>query len=163
MGARLVSSGGNVADPAFVNVYASGVVAPNGIVEWLRNGTGGAVVGPASNSSTSTMIFGVSQGYAQGASDTQVRVIPFADGQLWEVDCANAATTAQLGIRHALSATRSYIHNTATDIGSNVAIATRVTGVFLALAMTGSTTGSGKLIGKFLPAQEPVAGPSGQI
>lgn len=160
MGVRFVSSGGDSVDVAFLSLPASGVIAPNGIVEWVRGGTGGAIVAPATNASTSTMIFGVAQSYAQGASDTFVKVVPFADGQLWEVDCANAASTAQLGLRHALSATRDYIHNTATDVGSNVAVATRATGVFLALAMVGSTSGSGKLIGKFLTTQEPVAAPS---
>lgn len=161
MGVRFIGSLGDSTDVAFLNLPASGVISVNGIVEWLRNGTGGAVIGPASSSSTTTMIFGASQSYATGASDTFAKVIPFADGQLWEVDCANAATTAQLGIRHALSASaRDFVHNTATDIGANAAVATRATGVFLALAMSGPTTGSGKLIGRFLVTHDPVTAPS---
>lgn len=156
MGVRFVSSGGIVGDPAFVNLPASGVINMSGLVDWDRNGTGGSVVSPSTSSSTTTMVFGVAMSYAQGASDTFAKVIPFADGQLWEVDCANAATTAQLGIRHALSATRNYIHNTATDVGAAAAKATRVTGVFLALAMTGSTSGSGKLIGQFVYQRDPI-------
>ena len=157
MGVRLVRGAGADVNPATVNLYASGVINFDNPVEWARNGTGGAVVVPATDATTSTMIFGVAKSYAQGASDTKVNVIPFLRGQLWEVDCANAATTAQLGIRHALSASRGYVHNTATDVGAAAAVATRVTGVFLALEMTGSTSGSGKLIGRFLADDGPVA------
>ena len=157
MGVRFVRGAGANVEPAFVHLYASGVVTVDNPVDWLRNGTGGGVVGPTESTSTSTMIFGVAKDYAQGASDTKVKVYPFVRSQLWEVDCANAATTAQLGIRHALSASRGYIHNTATDVGAAAAVATRMLGVFLALEMTGSTSGSGKLIGRFLVDDGPVA------
>ena len=156
MAFRLVGSNGEVSDAAFINMYASGVVAPGQPVDVIRNGTGGAIVGPSAAATTATAIFGVSLDYAQGASDTLVRVVPFSQSQLWEVDCANAAATSQLGLRHYLSATRGYIHNVEADIGSNVAKATRVTAVFHALAMTGLTTGSGKLIGRFIVDQTPV-------
>ena len=156
MAVRFVNSAGNVTDPAFVNLAASGVVKVNEPVDWLRNGTGGAIVAPSGSTSTSTMVFGACLDYRQGASDTFVKVIPFQPGQLWEIDCANAATTAQLGIRHAFSASRGYLHNTATDIGSDPTKAARSTAVFLALAMTGSTTGSGKLIGEFITEKTPV-------
>lgn len=160
MAFRFSSSNGITADAAAVSMYASGVVS-NGIpVDIVRNGTGGAIVAPSATATHSTAIFGVSLDYAQGASDTMVRVIPFNDAQLWEVDCANAASTAQLGLRHALSASRGYIHNTATDQGGVDAVATRMDGVFLALSMVGSTTGSGKLLGKFLVDQAPVAAAS---
>ena len=147
MSARLVNQGGGITDVVAVNMYASGVVTNGNPVDFLR--TTGLMVGPSASTSTTTMVFGVSQDYAQGASDTQVRVIPFADTQLWEVDCANAASTGQIGIRHALSATRGFIHNTSTD-------ATGTTGVFLAVAMTGLMTGSGKLLGKFISNIVPV-------
>lgn len=142
MAFRLVSSGGNVVDPAVVNLAASGVVKVGHAVDFVPGGgTGGAVVAPSTSSSTGTMVIGVSQAYAQGASDTNVGVVLFAEGQLWEVDCANAATTAQVGLRHALSGSdRGVIHNTATDVST-------ATGIFLALAMSSSTSGSGKLIG----------------
>ena len=156
MGFRLVRGAGADVNPAFVHLYASGVVAPDQAVDWIRNGTGGAVVGPSGAASTSTMVFGVAKDYAQGASDTLVKVIPFQPGQLWEVDCANAASTAQLGLRHPFSASRGYIHNLNADIGSDPAKATRATSVFLALAMTGSTSGSGKLIGEFITEKTPV-------
>jgi hypothetical protein len=147
MAFRLVSSQGEVSDASAVNLYASGVVKVGHPVDFLR--TSGSGVGPSSSSSTTTMIYGVSLDYVQGASDTQVRVIRFTRGQLWEVDCANAASTAQIGIRHALSASRDCIHNTATDVTGN-------TGVFLAVAMTGLTTGSGKLIGEIISNVVPV-------
>lgn len=138
-------------DPAVINLAASGVVKVNQAVDWLRLGTGGAIVGPSGSSSTSTMLFGVSLSYAQGASDTFANVITFEDGQLWQVDCANAATTAQVGIRHAISASdRAVIHNTGSDVVNQ-------TGVFLAYAMTGATTGSGKLLGTFVSTKNPIA------
>lgn len=149
MSFRLVSSGGAVTDPAVVNLAASGVVKNGHPVDFLRQGTGGSVVGPSANTSTTTMVFGIALGYAQGASDTNVNVIPFVSGQLWEADCANAATTAQVGIRHILSASRDCIHNTASDV-------TGATGVFMALAMVGSSSGSGKLIGRFVSQVAPV-------
>lgn len=150
MAFRLVSSGGSVGDPAFVNLPASGVVAPGLPVSLIPgNGTGGAFVeGGVGVNTTRTALFGVSLDYAQGASDTFVRVIPFTANQLWEVDCANAATTAQVGVRQHLSASRGYVHNQATEVDS-------INRVFLPIAMTGSTSGSGKLIGFFLTDRTP--------
>lgn len=142
MAFRLVSSGGDVSDPAAVNLYASGTINVNNPVDFSR--TSGQVVAPTTSSSTTTMVFGVARSYAQGASDTQVKVIPFVTEQLWEADCANAASTAQIGIRHALSASdRSCIHNTSTSPTNN-------TGFFLALNLSSSTSGSGKLIGRII-------------
>ena len=141
MAFRLVTSSGNVTDPAAINLAASGTIKVGELVDFVRGGTGGAIVTPTTSSSTTTMVIGVSMGYAQGASDTFVPVVLATEGQVWEADCANAATTAQVGLRHALSASdRGVIHNTATDVSTQ-------TGVFLALAMTSSTSGSGKLIG----------------
>lgn len=142
MAFKLVGSAGDVSDSAFMNLSASGVINPNTAVDFIR-GTGGNVVGPSGTASTTTMVFGVSLDYIQGASDTFVKTIPFLPEQLWEVDCANATTTAQVGLRHILSASRGYIHNTASDV-------VIPTGVFLALAASSLTTGSGKLIGRFV-------------
>lgn len=143
MSFRFVSSGGAVVDVAAVNLAASGVIKPGQPVDFVRSGTGGAVVAPTTSSSTTTMVFGLAQSYAQGASDTTADVTLFVRGQLVEADCANAATTAQVGLRHALSASdRGCIHNSASDVSGQ-------TGIFTAIAMTGATTGSGKLIGYF--------------
>ena len=141
MAFRLVSSGGNVVEPAFVNVPASGVITPGAPVEWTI--VSGGFVGPAGLDTTTSTLFGVALDYAQGASDVFVRVIPFNSDQLWEVDCANAASTAQVGIRQYLSASRGFVHNQVSNTNS-------INRVFLPLAMTGATTGSGKLIGKFV-------------
>lgn len=129
-------------DVAAVSMFCSGVVHPGEVVEFSR--TGGAGVYPASMDSTVTNIFGVCQDYAQGASGTQVKVIPFSAGQIWEADCIHAASTAQVGLRFGLSRTRSDlgIYNHATD-------STTATAVFRAVAMVGSTSGSGKLLGFF--------------
>ena len=140
MAIKLVSSSGSVVDPAAINMYASGTVWPNSVVEFSR--TGGVGVNIASANSTNTMIFGVCQSYAQGASDTQVNVIPFASGQLWQVDCVAVATTAQIGIKHVLNADALLVRNTGTAVETGK-------GVFVATAMTGSTSGSGTLIGYF--------------
>jgi len=144
MAFRLVSSGGDVVEPAFINVAASGVVAPGFPVARIKgSGTGGAVVeGGVGVDTTQTALFGVSLDYAQGASNTFVRVIPFTKNQLWEVDCANAVTTAQVNVAQHLSDSRGYIHNQATDVAT-------INRVFFPIAITGATTGSGKLIGYF--------------
>lgn len=141
MAFRLVSSAGTVGDSAFLNVAASGTISPNTAVDFIR-GSGGAIVGPSGTSSTTTMVFGVGLDYVQGVSDAFTKIIPFTPDQVWEADCANTATTAQVGLRHILSASRGFIHNTASDV-------TGATGVFLALAMS-NAGGSGKLIGKFV-------------
>jgi len=138
---RLVSGGGDVVNPAYVNVYASGTITPGAPVEWTI--TSGGTVGPAGVDTTTSVLFGVGLDYAQGASDVQVRVIPFQRHQLWNVDCANSASTAQIGIRQYLSASRGYIHNQATNTNS-------INRVFLPIAMDGGTSGSGRLIGFFL-------------
>ena len=146
MSFRIVGSSGGISDPVAINMPASGTINPGIAVDLLRTSSG---VGPSTNSSTGTMVFGVGLDYAQGTSDTFVRVVPFTADQLWEVDCANATVTAQVGIRHALSATRGFIHNTSSDVASN-------SGVFLALSASSLTTGSGKLIGKFVSNIVPV-------
>lgn len=142
MAFRLVSSHGDVGDVAAVSMFASGVVHPGEVVEFSR--TGGTGVSPAGMNSTVTNIFGVCQEYAQGASDVQVKVIPFSAGQIWEADCIHAASTAQIGLRFGLSRTRGDlgIYNNASDSVTSTAI-------FRAVAMVGSTSGSGKLLGYF--------------
>ena len=153
MAFRFVRGAGNSVEPAVINMRCSGVISPGGVVELLR--TAGAGVSPASSSTTTTTIFGIGLDYVQGASDVETRVIPFVPGQIWEGDCANAATTAQIGLRHALSALTAnrglYIHNTGTDLGAGDAH----TAIFHALAMVGSTSGSGKLLGIFRTQQAP--------
>lgn len=142
MAFKLVQSGGAVVDPAVIRVFGSGTIKPNESVDWNRDAD--YLVSPTTSSSTTTMVFGIAKSYAQGESDTEVLVIPFASGQLWQADCANAVTTGQLGVRQALSASdRAVIHNQETDNVDH-------TGIFLPLSITGSTSGSGKLIGKFI-------------
>lgn len=143
MGFRLVSGAGDVSDASAINLAASGVITPNAAVDLVRGGTGGSLVSPSGAASTTTLVFGVGMDYVQGASDTFTRVVPFLPEQLWEVDCANATVTAQVGLRHILSASRGFVHNTSSDV-------TGATGVFLALSASSLTTGSGKLIGRFL-------------
>lgn len=140
MAFRFVRGGGINVDPTVINLAASGVVKVGQLVDHVRSGTGGAVVAPTTSTSTGTMVFGLSMGYAQGASDTYVDVTPLTKHLLLEADCANAASTAQVGIRHALSVDRGVIHNTASDVST-------ATGIFFALGMVGASTGSGKLIG----------------
>jgi len=142
MGIRLVQNAGNVVDPAVINMRASGTTWPNGLVEFSR--TGGAGVNAASSSSTSTNIFGIVHDYVQGASDVEVKVTGLVQGQLYEVDCVAAALTAQIGLRHVMNDSL-LVRNTSTDLGAGNA----ATAVFRAVAMTGSTSGSGKLIGYF--------------
>lgn len=146
MSFRLIGSAGNVSDPAVVNLFASGVIHPGGAVVFNR--TSGVPVAPAAANSTTTQVFGVSLDYVQGASDAQVKVIPFADGQLWEADCVNSSSTGQVGLRHALDSDLN-VRNTSTDVANN-------TGVFLALQVVGSTSGSGKLLGRFVSNIVPV-------
>lgn len=149
MAIKLVRSAGDNIDAAVVDMYASGVVKPNSAVEFSR--TGGVGVFPASASSPFTSLFGVCLDYAQGASDVMVRVIKFEQNQLWEVDAVNAITTAQIGLRHQLNDHLS-VRNTGTDLGAGTAS----TAVFRAIAITGLTTGSAKLIGYFRTSDDAV-------
>lgn len=125
-------------------MYASGVVHPGGVV--IYDAAANAV-SPASSAATTTNIFGVAQDYAQGASDTQVRVIPFVPGQIWEADCANTISTAQILVRHQL--VNDTVLRNVTGVAGNAG-ETLTTGIFLSLAITGATTGSGKILGTFL-------------
>lgn len=138
MAFRFVRSAGSVHEPATVNVYASGTIQRNSVVEF---NTGGYVT-PASSSTTCTNVFGVSLDYAEGASDTQVRVIPFVPGQLWEADLVNAIDTAQIFNRHQLK-NNLLINNTSYDHSG-------AQGIFLIYSVVGSSSGSGKVIGEFL-------------
>lgn len=148
MAFRLVSCGGSVVEPAVVNIRASGTVHRNGVVEFSR--TGGQGVYPASSSTTTTNAFGICLDYAQGASDVEVKTIPFDLNQLWEADCTDAALTAQIGLRHVLN-DDSLIRNTSSDLGAGSAN----TAIFRAVYMVGSTSGSGKLVGYFRRVESP--------
>lgn len=133
-------SAGATHEPAAILMAASGIVRAGGVVEFSR--TGGAGVIPSSASTSFTGVFGVSLDYAQGASDTFVRVVPIVQGQLWIADCTDIATTAQIGIRHVLNADQVTVRNTGSDVLT-------AAGIFRAVAMVGATTGSGKLLGYF--------------
>lgn len=146
MAIRFVRGAGNSVEPAVISLYASGVIHANSvvIVDSGANAAGIAVSGNiAGTGITTTNAFGVSLDYVQGASDTQVRVIPFVQGQIWEVDAANAILTTSVGLRLQM-ASDLVVRNTGS-VSESVS-----TGVFLCLGVTGLTTGSGKLIGTFL-------------
>lgn len=145
MGFRLVRSAGSVTEPAIVTMYGSGVIHKDGVVIYDASLN---EVSPASSASTTTNIFGVSQDYIQGNSDSQVRVIPFVQGQLWEADCANTIATVQLLVRHQLVDDLTLRNVTGGTAGGTSESAS--TGVFLSYQITGLTTGSGKIIGTFL-------------
>lgn len=160
MAFRFVRSAGSIHEPAVLDMPASGVVRPGMAVEFTRGSvTTQGFVSPASSSSTTTNIFGVCLDYAQGASDVSVRVIPFVPGQVWEADTVNAVSTLSIGKKQQLYGSNSVlINNTAYD-------STNTAGVFLVLGITGSTTGSGKLLGEFLrtPAGVHQAGIAGEV
>ena len=144
MAFRLVGSGGNISEPVLINVRSSGTITPNAPVVVVF-GTTGAVVGPAGVDATRTTLFGVGLDYRGDSvgDDYFTKVIRFTPEQLWDCDTVNAVTTAQIGVRQALSASRGFIHNQATDSDG-------VTRVFFPIGIIGSTSGSGKLLGYFL-------------
>lgn len=143
MAFRFIRSAGNVTEPATVQLYASGVVHPGGVVEFTRaeSTTAQGFVAPAGAATTASTIFGVCLDYAQGASDTLVRVIPFVPGQIWEADCVNAAATVQIGKKQQLY-NDTLLNNTSYNQSA-------YTGFFLVWQITGSTSGSGKVLGEF--------------
>lgn len=144
MAFRFVRSAGSVHEPAVLNLPASGVIHKDGVVVW--DSANNVVSANLAGTGTSiTNIVGVSLDGVQGASDTYVRVIPIVPGQLWEADCVNVAATTNLLFRHQLGS--DLLVRNITGASSSE---TFHTGVFFAYAMTGSTTGSGKLIGTFL-------------
>ena len=143
MGLRLVRGAGHYGEPVVVNMPASGVIHRDGIV--IFDTATNLLSAPATTGATTTNIIGVSLDGVQGASDTYVRVIPFIPGQLWEVDCVNVATTTNLFFRHQMAG--DLVVRNITGASSSETFST---GIFMAYAMTGLTTGSGKLIGEFL-------------
>lgn len=140
MAFRLVSSGGNVTDAAVVDLPASGAIYKDGVVVYDTNQN---FVSRAGAGAPCTAIIGVALKHIDGASDVSVPVILFDDSQIWEADCVSAAATTQLLMRHILDdPLRVENINSVSESAS--------TGVFFALQITGSTSGSGKLLGKFL-------------
>ncbi len=150
MAFRLVGSGGDVTDPAMINMPASGVIRPGGVVQF---DVALSAVSAALSTTPTTALVGVSLDYVQGLSDTFVRVIPFVQGQLWEADCAHAVSTLHVLRRHRLGITDPMLLENAgaSTVNSGESIST---GVFFAYAITGSTSGSGKLIGTFLTGRQ---------
>lgn len=141
MGFRFVRGAGNSVEPAIISMNASGVIYANSVV--VRGDAANVVSTAASTGMTTTNIVGVSLDYVQGGSDTEVRVIPFVQGQVWEADCVNSIATTNVLIRHTLA--NSLLVRNITNLYE-----TATTGVFFALGVTGATTGSGKILGTFL-------------
>lgn len=138
--------GDEVSSPSTVLMYASGTIHRGGIV--IYDVANNAVSPATSTAATTTNIFGVSMDYAQGASDTLIRVVPFVQGQLWEADTNNAISTLNILLRHGLYDDVSIKNTTGgTGLGTKESA---TTGVFLCLGVVGATTGSGRIIGTFL-------------
>lgn len=150
MAFRFVRSAGSVHEPAVTEMYASGVVHTGGVVEFTRptTPTTQGFVAPGGSGTTATTVFGVCLDYAQGASDTLVRVIPIVPGQIWEADCVTAISTATIGKKQQLYSDV-LLNNTLYDQSS-------FTGLFLIWQVTGSTSGSGKVLGEFIRVTSPV-------
>ena len=143
---RFVKNKGNVlVPPVFVNVYGSGTIQRGSVVRFRETGAANLVT-PAASGTTYTSIFGIALDYIQGASDSQTRVIPFVQGQLWEADCANGMTTAMLFIRHALTDNLT-VNNTTSDVDTP-------TGVFIAYAIpnyvSAGVSNTFRVIGEFI-------------
>lgn len=135
-----------MSSPATILMYASGVIHRGGVV--IYDVANNAVSPATATAATSTSIFGVSMDYAQGASDTLVRVVPFVQGQVWEADTANAISTLNILLRHVLVDDLNVRNTTGgTGLGTKESAST---GVFLCLGVVGATSGSGRIIGTFL-------------
>ena len=141
MAFKLVSSAGSVYEPAVVNLPASGVIRANSVVIF---DTSAGYVSPATSTlATGTSIVGVALDYLQGASDVFTRVILFNDNQLWEGDVLNLISTAQVLKRFRL-------YDSVTVENSTYDQSLSINGVFQCLAVSGATTGSAKVIGRFM-------------
>ncbi len=151
MSFKFVSGGGNVVEPTVINMPVSGVVAPGQIAVYTPAGTGGAMADAVvALTTTGSTVIGVFQDYKQGASDTLAKVIKINSDQIWEVDCANTVTTAQIGIRQGLSASRGILHNAVTNLETTEKM-------FMVTGISGSTSGSGKVLGYFINNVGPAA------
>lgn len=141
MSFKLVSGAGNVQDVAVVNLPASGVIRPNSVVIFDADSLS---VSPASSTlATGTAIIGVALDYVQGLSDAFTRVILFNDNQLWEGDVLNVISTVQVLKRFRLYDSVT-VENTSYDQSLSI------TGVFQCLAVSGASSGSAKVIGRFM-------------
>ena len=146
MAFRLVSSGGNVNDPAMVNMYCSGVVWPGHVVQY-DTAAAGTGVSIGASTTTGTNAIGICLDYAQGASDKMVRVVPFTQDQIWEADVNATISTAYIFLRHQLYDSGSVNMTTYNHSGA--------AGIFFVYNMTGAATGSGKVLGRFLVNNAP--------
>ena len=149
MAFRLVGGSGIDVNAVTVSMYASGVVRPGMVVELETPVSNDSAtlsrIAPGGAGTRTTSIFGVCQDYAQGASDTQVRVIAIVPGRLWEADCVNVWTTIQAGKYFQLYAEGSLLNNTSYNHTGGA-------GVFLVYNVT-DTTGSIKVNGTFVKAK----------
>lgn len=103
----------------------------------------GNVLERATSSSTIHTIFGVAAETISTAA-TLIKVIPFCQGQLWEVDTVNNTDSTELYESMVLT-DHDTINNTDSDV-------TGPTGVFFCLGLKGAT-GDKKLIGEFTRLQ----------
>lgn len=141
MAFKLVKGAGSISEPAVVNLPASGVIRANSVVIF---DTSEGYVSPATTTlATGTAIIGVALDYLQGASDVFTRVILFNDNQIWEGDVLNLITTAQVLKRFRLFDSVT-VENTSYDQSLSI------TGVFQCLEISGASTGSAKVLGRFM-------------
>jgi len=101
------------------------------------------VVERATSSSTIHTIVGVAA-ETISTTATLIKVIPFAQGQIWEVDTANNTDSTERYESMALT-DHDTVNNSDTDV-------TGATGVFFCLGLVGAT-GDKKLIGEFTRLQ----------
>lgn len=119
------------------------VTAGTAIAEGDALDINGNVLQRATSSSTIHTIVGVAA-ESISTTATKIKVIPFVQGQLWEVDATNNAATTQL-YESMVFTDHDHINNTDSDV-------TGPTGVFLMLGYKGATTDK-KLIGEFTRLQ----------
>ncbi len=141
MAFKLVRSAGSISEPAVVSLPASGVIRANSVV--IFDASAGYVSPASITLATGTAIIGVALDYVQGASDVFTRVILFNDNQLWEGDVLNVINTAQILKRFRLYDSVT-VENTSYDQSLSI------TGVFQCLQVSGASTGSAKVIGRFM-------------
>jgi len=148
MAFKFVRGAGANVDPAVVSMYGSGVIHSNGVVVLETPVSNDSAVlsrvAPGGSGTRTTSIFGISLDYAQGASDTLVRVIPVLPGMLFEADAVNAWGTVQAGKFHQLYDDLQLNNTSYNHTGG--------AGVFLVYNVV-ETSGSIKVIGEFVRAK----------
>jgi len=137
---KTANNGGNSPATLGVDKTTETAMAKGDVLEWDRPNN---ALQRATSTTTAADMFGVCY-QTRVSGDTEVVVVPFSPGQVWEAELANNSSSSETGERMALT-DHDTLDNSSTEI-------TATTGVFVQIREVGTNTDKLALVMPLGPA-----------